>query len=171
MDPMNPADKIDQVAGTKPKKHLPKKAKLALIISAAVLAAAGIVVALFLFVFKHEEPEIVLTDRDYLIAHAWEKQGAPTVIWTFRTDGSGEITTNKQNYYSMKWSLEQDTLLSIKTDWLYELNNSFDFAYDKDSDSFTVKNKDDETESVFVPLGTSETQPEEPTKELEKTEE
>ena len=169
---MNPADKIDQVAGTKPKKHLSKKAKLALIIFAAVIVTAGIVVALFLFVFKHEEPEIVLTDRDYLVAHAWEKQGAPTVIWTFRADGSGEITTNKQNYYSMKWSLEQDNLLNIKTDWLYELNNSFEFSYDKENDRFTVKNKGDETESTFAPLGTAEQQPAEPApEELEKTEE
>ncbi|MBQ1528398.1 hypothetical protein IIZ77_01980, partial [Candidatus Saccharibacteria bacterium] len=95
MSPMNPADKIDQIAGTKPKKHLPKKAKLALIISGAVLAAAAIVVVLILFVFKKDEPVIVKTDQDILTAHAWEKDGAPTVIWTFHTDGSGEITTNK----------------------------------------------------------------------------
>ena len=80
MEPINPADKIDQVAGTKPKKHLSKKAKLAIIISAAVLAVAGIVAALFLFVFKTEEPEVVRTDIDILTAHAWEKQDAPTVI-------------------------------------------------------------------------------------------
>lgn len=171
MEPTSPADKIDQQAGTKPKKHLSKKAKLALIISAAVLALAGLAAVLVLVVFKTEEPEIILTDRDYLVAHAWEKQGAPTVIWTFHADGTGEITTNKQNYYAMNWALEQENSLAIKTDWLYELSDNFDFSYNKDTDTFTVKNLADETESVFVPLGTAETQPEEPAKELEKTEE
>lgn len=156
MESTSPADKIDQQTNTKPKKHLSKKVKLALIISATTLVLAGVATALVFFVFKTEEPEIVLTDRDYLVAHAWEKQGAPTVIWTFRADGTGEITTNKQNYYTMNWSLEQENSLAIKTDWLYELNDNFDFSYDKETDSFTVKNLADETESVFVALGASE---------------
>lgn len=178
MDPQNPADKIDQIAGTKPKKHLSKKAKLVLIISAAALAVAAIVVVLVLFVFKQETPEIVKTDRDLLIVHAWEKDGAPTVIWTFHADGSGEITTNKSNYYDMKWSLEQEEgesgtgTLKIVTSWLYDLDDSFSFSLNRDEDTFTVKNLADDTESVFLPLGTAEQKTAEPdTEELEKTEE
>lgn len=178
MSPMNPADKIDQIAGTKPKKHLPKKAKLALIISGAVLAAAAIVVVLILFVFKKDEPVIVKTDQDILTAHAWEKDGAPTVIWTFHTDGSGEITTNKSNYYNMKWSLEQGEgesatqTLKITTNWLYDLDDSFIFSLNRDEDTFTVKNLTDNTESVFLPLGTTEQKTVElEPEELEKTEE
>ncbi len=175
MEPINPADKIDQVAGTKPKKHLSKKAKLAIVISAAVLTVAGIVAALFLFVFKTEEPEVVRTDIDILTAHAWEKQDAPTVIWTFHADGTGEITTNKTNYYTMKWSISQESdpdSLKITTTWLYDLEDSFDFNLNRDEDTFTVKNLADETESVFLPLGASEQKAAEPApEELEKTEE
>lgn len=155
----DPADKIDQVAGTKPKKHLPKKAKLAIIISTIVLAIAGIVAALVLFVFKHEEPEVVLSDRDILVSHAWEKEDAPTVIWTFRTDGTGEITTNKSNYYNMTWELsqgEETNTLSITTEWLYKLEDTFTFSLDRENNSFAIKNLADETESTFVPLGTAE---------------
>ncbi|MBR3232952.1 hypothetical protein IKF74_01570 [Candidatus Saccharibacteria bacterium] len=178
MESTNPADKIDQVAGTKPKKHLSKKAKLALIISGAVLVAAAIVVVLILFVFKKTEPVIVKTDRDILTAHAWEKDGAPTVIWTFRDDGSGEITTNKSNYYNMNWSLEQGEgesatqTLKITTNWLYDIEDTFTFSLDRDEDTFTVKNLADNIESVFLPLGTAEQKTAEPdAEELEKTEE
>ena len=159
MEPASPADKIDKIAGTKPKKRLSKKARLAIIISSVVVALATIAAVLIFVVFKKEEPVAVLTDRDLLTAHAWEKQDAPTVIWTFHADGTGEITTNKTNYYDIIWSLsqEEDThKLEIQTDWLYKLNDSFTFSLDRETDTFTVKNLSDETESVFLPLGTAE---------------
>lgn len=163
----------------KEKKHrkLGKKAKFAIIISSAVVGLAAVGVLLYFLVLRKEEPEVVLTDRDILVSHAWEKQEAPTVIWTFRADGTGEITTNKSNYYDMTWYFEQDgetQTLKINTAWLYELNDSFTFALDRENNSFTVKNLADEGESVFVPLGTAEQQAaeqsEEQTDELEKTE-
>jgi hypothetical protein len=134
---------------------------------------------------KPEEPEVVVTDVTYLSANAWEKQDAPTVIWTFREDGTGEITTNKSNYYSMEWSLdgESERTLKIVTAWLYELEDSFSFELNREENYFIVKNLSDETESIFVPLGTAEkhaaehieippeNQPEAEQSELEKTEE
>lgn len=163
----------------KEKKHkkLGKKARLAIIIGSVVVGLAVVGALLYFLVFRKEEPVVVLTDRDILVAHAWEKQDAPTVIWTFHADGTGEITTNKSNYYDMKWYFEQDgedRTLKIDTAWLYELNDSFNFTLDRENSSFTVKNLADEGESVFVPLGTAEQkaaeQPEEQPAELEKTE-
>lgn len=175
---VTPEEKMDEIAGTKAKKHLSKKAKLAIIISSIVLGVAAAATALILFVFKTPKPEVVLTDRDILISHAWEKEGAPTVIWTFRADGTGELTTNKSNYYDMKWSFEQEgeqQVLKIDTAWLYELNDSFVFSLDRENNSFSVKNLSDETESVFVALGTAEQraaeQSEGESSGLEKTEE
>ena len=159
----------------KSKKHLSKKARIAIIISSIVVALLGIAALLIFVVFKKEEPVIVLTDRDILVSRSWEKQDAPTVIWTFRADGTGELTTNKTNYYDTKWALsdEEPVKLEITTAWLYELKDSFTFSLDREANTFTVKNLADGTESIFVPLGTAETATEgtseEPT-ELEKSE-
>ena len=174
MEPESPAEKFDAVAGTKPKKHLSKKARLAIIISASVLGLAAVGVALYFLVFRKTEPVVVLTDRDLLVAHSWEKQDAPTVIWTLRADGTGELTTNKNNYYNINWELSQDDkgyTLAITTDWLYKLEDSFVFTLDREADTFTVKNLADSTESVFVALGTQEKEAAEQAEKLEKTEE
>jgi len=166
-----------------PKKKLKKsKKKLFLIlIPSIIVVVAGIIAFLILVVFKKpEEPEVVITDIDILSANAWEKQDAPTVIWTLKSDGTGEITTNKKNYYSMKWSLEGESeqTLKITTSWLYELEDSFIFKLNREENYFVVKNLSDETESTFVPLGTTERRaaqhieaPSEESTELEKTEE
>ncbi|MBR3319669.1 hypothetical protein IKG06_04210 [Candidatus Saccharibacteria bacterium] len=185
MEPTIPTDSVTENITTepviepevdeKPKKKLNKKVRIAVIVSSIVVVLLGIAALLYFVVFKKEEPEIVLTDRDILVSNSWEKQGAPTVIWTFHQDGTGEVTTNKTNYYDTRWFLsdEEPAKLEITTKWLYELNDSFTFALDREARSFTVKNLADDTESVFVPLGTAETaaqdQTEEPT-ELEKTE-
>ena len=156
-------------------KKLSKKARLAIIIGGVIGGLAMIGILLYFLVFRKEAPVVVLTDRDILVSHAWEKEEAPTVIWTFRADGTGELTTNKSNYYDMNWYFEQEEdkqILKINTAWLYELNDSFEFALDRENNSFTVKNLADEGESVFVPLGTAEQKAAESSDtELEKTEE
>jgi flagellar basal body-associated protein FliL len=159
----------------KPKKHLSKKAKIAIIVSSIVVVLLGIAALLVFVVFKKEEPVVILTDRDILVSKSWEKQDAPTVIWTFRADGTGELTTNKTNYYDTKWTLSDDepATLEITTAWLYELKDSFTFTLDREANTFTVKKLSDDTESVFVPLGTAETAAKEALEEpaeLEKSE-
>lgn len=157
-----------------PEKKLSKDKKISPIVIVAiiigVLAIAG--VCLYFFLFKKTEPEVVLTDLQYIVkTGSWEKQDSPTVIWTFREDGTGELTTNKSNYYGTTWELtegEEGQTLIITTDWLYELKDSFTFTLDREANSFTVKNLADDTESIFVPLGT---QAEKEASELEKTEE
>ncbi len=159
-------------------KHLKKKTKIIILVSVLVLVLAGIGVGLFFLLSNKPEPEPVLSDTEYLIKiESWEKTGAPTVIWTFRDDRVGELTTNKTNYYTTKWALEEDgAKLHILTNWLYELDDTFEFSLDRENNTFTVKNLADETESVFVPLGTSveepvETEKTEQTEKVEKAEE
>ncbi|MBR2586847.1 hypothetical protein IKE71_00515 [Candidatus Saccharibacteria bacterium] len=164
-----PATLVEQdkkVEKKKGKKHLSSNAKLGIIISAIVAVVTAVVLVLVFVVFRKEEPEVALSERELLIAHAWEKEGAPTVIWTFRKDGTGELTTNKSNYYDMKWNLEQEEgansfKLKITTDWLYELEDDFLLEFDRENDKLMLKNLADDGESTFVALGTAETRPEE----------
>ncbi len=141
------------------KSLVKKKSKLPLIIGIIVaLLVAGAAAFYFLY-WTRREPVIVLTDAEYLMeVKSWEKQDAPTVIWTFSEDGKGELTTNKSNYYDFKWSLEngEPRLLKIQTAWLLDLDDSFEFVLDREAKSFTVKNQSDLLESTFVPLGTAE---------------
>ena len=141
------------------KSLVKKKSKLPLIIGIIVaLLVAGAAAFYFLY-WTRREPVIVLTDAEYLMeVKSWEKQDAPTVIWTFSEDGKGELTTNKSNYYDFEWSLEkgEPQILKIQTAWLLDLDDSFEFVLDREAKSFTVKNQSDLLESTFVPLGTAE---------------
>ncbi|MBQ3464506.1 hypothetical protein IJH27_01580 [Candidatus Saccharibacteria bacterium] len=138
-----------------PEKSLvKKKSKKPLVISlviVGVLLMAGAIYGLF---FLDLAPKIVLSDAEFLVdVRSWEKDGAPTVIWTFNDLESGEITTNKTNYYKTKWGLENEKL-SFKTEWLYEISDEFEFLLNREEKYFTVKNLADGGESKFVPLGT-----------------
>lgn len=145
-------------AEKKPKKRKNKSKKLPIIIISVILALLLIAGGVFYFLFWRDRGEqIVLSDAEFLMEiESWEKIDAPTVIWVFRSDGAGELTTNKSNYYDILWTLESGNpeILNISTDWLYILNDSFEFELDRDGESFTVKNLSDDTESTFVPLGT-----------------
>ena len=148
----------------KPKTLTKKRSKLPLIIAFSVLGVALVGFLLWFFVFRKVEPEIVLTDAEYLSTHSWEKEGAPTVVWTFKTDGTAEITTNRQNYYEATYSLEPNPsaesaqLLKVTTSWLNDLQDTFDFTLNREEDTFVVKNHSTNEESIFIPLGTAEAQ-------------
>lgn len=165
---MEPEKTPEKALEKKLKKKKSKKSKKPLIITliiVGVLLVAGLV---YYFFFFSKGTKIVLSDSDYLIeTKSWEKVDAPTVIWVFNENGKGELTTNKSNYYDTTWSLKGSTL-EISTEWLYDLNDSFEISIDRGEKSFTVKNLSDETESKFVPLGT---QAEQTSDQLENTEE
>ena len=128
-----------------------KKPLIIAIVSVLVLAVVGALI--YFFIIKKPQEKTIVPDASCLAeVESWEKQGSPSVIWVFRPDGTGEITTNKNNYYDMTWTLKGD-VLSVNTKWFYELNDSFDFNLDRENKSFSVKNHSDEKESVFLPLG------------------
>lgn len=137
-----------------------KKPLIIAIVSVLILSVAGVLV--YYFILKKPQEKVIVPDASFLAeVESWEKQGSPSVIWVFRPDGTGEITTNKNNYYDMTWTLKGN-VLSVNTKWFYELNDSFDFNLDRENKSFSVKNHSDEKESVFLPLGSQaeETAPE-----------
>ena len=171
--PIKPKKKKKDDDDDDEKKPKDKKLVVAIIVAVlSLLIAVGVV--LYFLVFRKTEPEMVFTDVETLVkVGAWEKQDAETVIWDFHEDGTGQLTTNKANYYDMKWEMVQDEekqVLNITTSWLYELSDSFLFSFDRESNSFTVKNLADEKESVFMPLGT-QAEKEMLEEKVEKTEE
>ena len=143
-----------------PDKVVAKKSKKPLIIAIIVIFSVALIGGgiFCYFKFLKKSPEIVKNDVEFLTEiDGWEKVDAPTVIWSFKPDGTGELTTNKENYYQTKWYLSNGKL-EIDTSWLYELSDAFEITLDRESEtpSFTVKNLADETVSTFVPLGASQ---------------
>lgn len=71
------------------------------------------------------------------------------VIWNFTEIGEGTLTTNNHlNDYDFKWLIE-DGKLKIRTDWLYELNDEFEYSLDQNNNVLILK-KDGE-EIKFIP--------------------
>ena len=143
------------------KKSHKRKNNKPLIVATILVLTFGIAGTLYLYVYrgKATPEEVKKTDTELLVAHSWEKDGAPSVIWTFHEDGTGEITTNKSNYYDMTWSFSSSTnnylvldSLTIKTAWLYDLEDRF--TYEFIDDNLKVVDSSDDTESLFLPLGT-----------------
>ena len=61
------------------------------------------------------------------------------VVWDFTEIGKGTLTTNAhQNDYDFRWALEDGKLL-INTDWLYELENEYDYVLDQRDGILTLK--------------------------------
>ena len=72
------------------------------------------------------------------------------VVWNFTEIGKGTLTTNNHvNDYDFVWTLE-DGKLKINTEWLYTLNDEFEYTLDQNGNILTLTRGDEEVE--FVPL-------------------
>ena len=72
-----------------------------------------------------------------------ECEGA-SVRWKFTEIGKGTLTTNNHlNDYDFAWALENGQLL-VRTDWLYELNDSFAYKLDQAAGELVLTNGDKE---------------------------
>lgn len=70
------------------------------------------------------------------------------VIWKFTEIGKGTLTTNNhKNDYDFKWAME-DGRLMMQTNWLYELDNEYDYTLDQGAGVLTLS--DGENEYRFV---------------------
>lgn len=73
-----------------------------------------------------------------------------SVVWNFTEIGKGTLTTNNHvNDYDFVWTLE-DGKLKINTEWLYTLNDEFEYTLDQNGNILTLTRGDEEVE--FVPL-------------------
>ena len=116
------------------------KAKQKKIISLSVLIT-GIVVLIIggVFFILNLVRGSVVADGEYLVsAENWQLEDSDRVIWDFTEIGKGTLTTNAHtNDYDFIWAIE-DGKLKIETNWLYELDNEYDYTLDQDSGVLTL---------------------------------
>ena len=88
-------------------------------------------------------------DGDYLVTQEnWVLSDSDKVVWDFTEIGKGTLTTNgHENDYEFKWALE-DGKLKIETDWLYELENEYDYTLDQVNGKLTLSADGKEYEFV-----------------------
>ena len=83
-------------------------------------------------------------DGEYLVSTGeWSLENEDGVIWKFTEIGKGTLTTNNHtNDYDFIWAIEDGKLL-IETDWLYNLENEYEYSLDKKTGVLTLKNGDE----------------------------
>lgn len=129
------------------------------IISTVVMVlgfAALVVGAVFLILKLTAKPKVA--DGDYLVeAGNWVledgtecttnesgtdsaevRRCTPSVIWHFTEIGKGTLTTNDHvNDYDFAWAIDGDKL-TIRTNWLYELNDQYTYKLDQTTGTLTL---------------------------------
>ena len=110
-----------------------------------------VVGVVFLIVRLTAGPSVA--DGEYLVSVGeWTEQSEPGIVWNFTEIGKGTLTTNNHtNDYDFAWALE-DGKLKINTEWLYTLNNEFDYTLDQNGNMLTLTSGDEEI--IFVPAKT-----------------
>lgn len=70
------------------------------------------------------------------------------VVWQFTEIGKGTLTTNSHlNDYDFEWTIE-DGKLKMRTKWLYQLENEYEYSLDQGTGRLVLHDGDSET--VFV---------------------
>ncbi len=123
-----------------------KRISIIVLIIGLITLIAGVV---FLIIKLNAKPSI--QDGEYLVTVGeWTKEDEPSVIWKFTEIGKGTLTTNDHlNDYDFAWALE-DGKLKINTEWLYTLNNEFDYELNQSSNTLTLTSGDEEI--IFIPV-------------------
>lgn len=123
-----------------------KRVSLIVFIIGLLTLIAGV---FFLIVRLSAGPSIA--DGDYLVSVGeWKEQDEPSVIWNFTEIGKGTLTTNNHtNDYDFIWAIE-DGKLKVNTEWLYTLNDEFDYTLDQNGNMLTLTRGDEET--IFIPV-------------------
>ena len=130
------------------------KKKLISIITCIVGVFALVVGVVFLIIRLNQGPSVA--DGEYLVsAENWtlvdgtncameETNCVPSVIWTFEEIGKGTLTTNNHvNDYDFIWSLEGGKL-KMETDWLYTLENEYDYTLDQNNGVLILRDGEEE---------------------------
>ena len=109
-----------------------KKKKIIFISVFAVGLATLIAGAVFLISNLTRGADVA--DGEYLISvEKWVLSDSDRVEWKFTEIGKGTLTTNAhENDYDFLWSLE-DGKMKVETDWLYDLENEYDYKLDQNA--------------------------------------
>lgn len=125
-----------------------KRVSFIVMIIGLITLVVGVV---FLIIRLTAGPSVA--DGEYLVSVGeWTEQGEPGIVWNFTEIGKGTLTTNNHtNDYDFAWALE-DGKLKIDTEWLYTLNNEFDYTLNQNGNMLTLTSGDKEI--IFVPAKT-----------------
>ena len=90
-------------------------------------------------------------DGSFLVSVGkWTLDGEPSVVWNFTEVGKGKLTTNRHlNDYDFIWAIDGNKL-SIETDWLYTLNDTYEYELDQNKQVLTLMSGGANT-YTFVP--------------------
>ena len=66
------------------------------------------------------------------------------VVWKFTEIGKGTLTTNgHKNDYNFAWALK-DGKMTIRTEWLYEMDDEYDYTLNQEDGILTLKSGEKE---------------------------
>lgn len=130
----------------------PRKKKKILSIGVFVLGVIMLVVGIVFLVLSVLKGNAV-ADGEYLVAaENWVltdcgDEDCDKVIWDFTEIGKGSLTTDGgEHNYDFKWAIK-DGKLDIQTDWLYELNNEYEYSLDQSNGVLTLRDIDTEEDA------------------------
>ena len=130
----------------------PRKKKKNLSIGVFVLGMIMLVVGIVFLVLNVLKGNAV-ADGEYLVAaENWVltdcgDEDCDKVIWDFTEIGKGSLTTDGgEHNYDFKWAIK-DGKLDIQTDWLYELNNEYEYSLDQSNGVLTLRDIDTEEDA------------------------
>lgn len=147
----NKTDKTPE-ATRKVAKDSRKKKKIACI-TVFVVGLIVLVVGIVFLVLSILKGNAV-ADGEYLVAaESWQltdcgEENCDKVVWDFTEIGKGTLTTDgSEHNYNFQWAIKDGKLL-IQTDWLYEMDNEYEYSLDQGNGVLTLK--DDENEYKFT---------------------
>lgn len=120
------------------------KAKQKKIISLTVFIVGMIMLVVgIVFLVLNLTRGTAVADGEYLTSvENWQLEDSDRVIWDFTEIGKGTLTTNTHtNDYDFIWAIE-DGKLKIETNWLYELENEYDYSLDQNAGILTLTSGD-----------------------------
>lgn len=130
----------------------PRKKKKILSIGVFVLGVIMLVVGIVFLVLNVLKGNAV-ADGEYLVAaEKWVltdcgDEDCDKVIWDFTEIGKGSLTTDGgERNYDFKWAIK-DGKLDIQTDWLYELDNEYEYSLDQSNGVLTLRDTDTEEDA------------------------
>lgn len=152
-------EKIDEVttqadlaAAFKPEEKSRKNIISLIVMIVGILALIAGVVFLVLNLLRGaglQDGEYLISAKEWVLggdtncAPSEETNCAPAVIWKFTEIGKGTLTTNGHvNDYDFIWALEGGKL-KIETNWLYAINNEYDYKLDQGAGTLTLTSGDE----------------------------
>lgn len=96
-------------------------------------------------------------DAEYLVEQwAFMREGEPGVYWHFTEVGEGYLTTDGyDSVYDFSWAIKDGRLL-METDWLYQLNDEFNYTIDQEAGTMTLVRADSNVEIVYLAVTEAE---------------